>query len=77
MAGVSASSPCLINSAVMACRVATPIMITKVVLAVARACQLSGSAIAGRSVAGDHGESLCELAVSQRYASQRGPRDRR
>ena len=40
MAGVSAASPCLINSAVMAGSVATPIMITKVVLAVAKACQL-------------------------------------
>ena len=40
IAGVSAASPCLINSAVMAGSVATPIMITKVVLAVASACQL-------------------------------------
>jgi hypothetical protein len=31
----------LINSAVIAGKVATPIMITKVVLAVANACQLS------------------------------------
>jgi hypothetical protein len=40
MAGVSSANPCLINSAVMAGSVATPIMITKVVLAVASACQL-------------------------------------
>jgi hypothetical protein len=40
VAGVSGGSPCLINSAVMAGNLATPIMIPKVVMVVARACQL-------------------------------------
>jgi hypothetical protein len=40
IAGVSAASPYLINSAVLAGSVATPIMITKVVLAVARLANL-------------------------------------
>ena len=78
IAGVCGSSPSWISFAVILAKVATPIMITSVVLARGQRGPVQGAAgIVGRDMTRDHGEPLGQIAVGERDAGQRRGGDRR